>query len=105
MPVFAVTYAYPDDSADARAAVRPAHREFLRGLADEGVLLASGPHAEGEPAGALLLFRSPAKDELLTRLAEDPFQVEGLVSAVVATEWDVVTGSLAAQFLAAAGRG
>ncbi|MCO1654504.1 YciI family protein [Pseudonocardia humida] len=98
MPVFAVTYAYPDDTADARAAVRPTHREFLRGLADEGVLLVSGPYAQGEAAGALLIFRSSTKDELLALLKQDPFQVEGLVSEVVATEWDVVTGSLAPHF-------
>ncbi|WP_348525510.1 hypothetical protein [Litorihabitans aurantiacus] len=35
MPVFAVEYTY-DARADERAAVRPAHREFLAGLLERG---------------------------------------------------------------------
>ena len=97
MPVFAVTYRYPDDSEPARAENRPAHREFLRGLAEEGVLLLSGPYAAGEAPGALLLFRADDKDALLARLREDPFQVHGLVAEVVATGWDPVSGPLAAH--------
>jgi uncharacterized protein YciI len=98
MSVFAVTYAYPADSADARAAVRPAHRDFLRDLSEQGVLLVSGPYAAGEVPGALLVLRSGSKDELLALLGKDPFQVEGLVSEVVATEWEVVSGLLAQHF-------
>jgi uncharacterized protein YciI len=97
VPVFAVTYRYPDDSETARAESRPAHREFLRGLAEEGVLLLSGPYAAGEEPGALLLFRAEAKDALLARLRADPFQVQGLVAEVVATEWEPVSGPLAAH--------
>jgi uncharacterized protein YciI len=97
VPVFAVTYRYPDDSEPARAGARPAHREFLRGLAEEGALLLSGPYAAGEDPGALLLFRADAKDALLARLRADPFQVQGLVSEVVATEWEPVSGALAAH--------
>ncbi|WP_214404869.1 YciI family protein [Pseudonocardia lacus] len=98
MAVFAVTYTYSADTADTRAEVRPVHRDFLRELGEQGVLLVSGPYADGEPAGALLLFRSESKEELLALLAKDPFQVEGLVSEVVATEWEVVLGPLAQHF-------
>lgn len=97
MAVFAVTYAYSADTA-ALDEHRPAHREFLRGLAERGVLLVSGPYAAGEPAGALLLFRGDSKDELLALLAEDPFQVRGLVEETAATEWQVVLGPLAQHF-------
>lgn len=57
MPVFAVTYEY-DERAGARDAVRPDHRAFLRGLNDEGVLLASGPLSGAPGPGALLLLRA-----------------------------------------------
>jgi hypothetical protein len=98
MPVYAVTYHYPDDSVDARAAVRPAHREFLRGLAERGTLLVSGPYAAEEAPGALLLFRAGTKDEVHATVAEDPFSTEGLVTAYEVVEWEPVTGSLAAGF-------
>ncbi|MFP5336206.1 MAG: hypothetical protein ACLGIV_12940 [Actinomycetes bacterium] len=48
MPVFALHYAYTDDTA-----ARDEHRAYLSRLADEGVVLAPGPYAPGGPDGAL----------------------------------------------------
>lgn len=103
MPVFAVQYTY-DDRAELRAQVRPAHRAFLRGLLDEGALLASGPFAgptttagdgsvaEAEPDGALLLVRAASTGAALERLALDPFAEHGLLAGVSARAWDPVLG-------------
>jgi uncharacterized protein YciI len=48
---FAVIYTYTDDSA-LRDAMRPAHRDYLRGLADNRALLVAGAWAPTEPPGA-----------------------------------------------------
>jgi uncharacterized protein len=49
MPIFAVTYRYSDD-------ITTEHRDDLRGLADQNVLLVSGPFGPTDPAGALHPF-------------------------------------------------
>ena len=60
MTIFAVTYRYSDDVA-TRDALRTEHRDYLRGLADRGLLLVSGPFGADEAPGALLLFRADDK--------------------------------------------
>jgi uncharacterized protein YciI len=97
MPVYAVTYRYTDDS-ETRSAVRPTHREYLRGLAERGALLVSGPYAPSEPAGALLLFRGATKEEVLGFTEQDPFRLQGLIADVSAVEWVPASGALAPQF-------
>lgn len=96
MPFFATTYHYAADSTAARDAVRPAHRDYLAELTQQGRLLVSGPHT-GEPAAALLVFE--ADDEAGARsLADaDPFVVEGLVAEISVREWTIVSGRLASQ--------
>ena len=47
MTIFAVTYRYSDDVA-TRDALRTEHRDYLRGLADQGLLLVSGPFGPDE---------------------------------------------------------
>ncbi|MEU8484795.1 MULTISPECIES: YciI family protein [unclassified Streptomyces] len=96
MPIYAVTYTYTDDSA-ARDAVRPAHREFLGALVEQGINLVSGPFAAGEAPGALLLFRAADKQAALAVTETDPFRVQGLVSDVSVQEWTPVIGPLADQ--------
>ena len=55
MTMFAVTYGYTDD-VRTRDSLRTEHRYYLRGLADQGILLLSGPYGAAEDPGALLLF-------------------------------------------------
>jgi len=90
MATFAVTYTY-DERADVRDTFRPEHRAYLAGLAGSGSLRGSGPWTTGAP-GALLVLE--ADDEAAARalLADDPFQREGLVTAVDVRGWDVVLG-------------
>ena len=96
MPVFAVTYTYTDDTA-GRDAHRPAHKKFLRGLADRGINLCSGPFASGEVPGALLLLRATSEHEATAHTEDDPFREHGLVSRVTAVEWNPMLGPLAAK--------
>jgi uncharacterized protein len=95
-----VTYRYTDtpEQAEKRAEVRPTHREYLRGLADQGLLLASGPYAPDEPPGALLLYRADAKAAVEDAVAKDPFSTGGLVAEATITEWVPGTGPLAGSF-------
>ena len=62
MAFFAVNYTY--DPAKDVEAVRPRHREFLRGLAERGVLRASGPFPGLEPQRALLIFEADSAEEV-----------------------------------------
>ena len=98
MPIYAVTYRYTDDG-DHRQAVRPTHRDFLRGLAEQGVLVVSGPYAEAEePPGALLILRADSKNEVSAALDKDPFRTEGIIADVSVVEWQPVSGPLAERF-------
>ncbi|MFK5582925.1 MULTISPECIES: YciI family protein [unclassified Serinicoccus] len=94
MTVFVAHYTYSDDT-DARDEHRPAHRQFLGGLADEGALLLSGPYAsiEEAPDAALLILRGESAADLADLLREDPFQQQGLVEQVAIREWAPVLGA------------
>ncbi|MFQ4148499.1 YciI family protein [Arthrobacter sp. LAPM80] len=92
MSIFAVEYVYGPEAEAARIEHRPKHREWLAALAQEEVLLASGPYADG--AGALLIFR--AEDEAAVRglVAQDPMTVGGGVTGLRVSGWSPVTGQL-----------
>lgn len=91
MPVYAVSYEYSDQSA-ARDEHRPAHRTFLSALADDGVILASGPFSQ-RPDGALIVLEADDGEAARTLLREDPFQQQGLVERVTVREWTLLLGS------------
>jgi uncharacterized protein YciI len=93
MTIYAVTYRYSDDVA-TRDRVRPEHREYLGGLADQGHLLLSGPFGPDEPAGALLIFRAADKAEVGAWIGKDPFTAAGLIASSEIAEWDPVLGPL-----------
>ena len=93
MTIFAVTYRYSDDVA-TRDALRTGHRDYLRGLADQGLLLVSGPFGPDEPAGALLLFRADDRAHVDALIDKDPFSTSGVIADVTAAEWEPVIGPL-----------
>lgn len=90
MSVFAVEYVYGPESSELRDEHRPAHREWLNGLVEQGAVLASGPFADN--AGALLIFTAENEDGLHGLLSQDPFAVAGAISAVKTSEWKPVIG-------------
>jgi uncharacterized protein len=93
MTIYAVTYRYTDDVA-TRDRVRPEHREYLRGLADQGLLLLSGPFGPNEAPGALLIFRAADKAEVNALIEKDPFSTSGVIAGSETREWEPVIGPL-----------
>lgn len=93
MTVFAVEYAYDAESTDARDTHRPAHRQWLAGLAEENVLLSSGPYTDG--SGALLIFKAPDQLALDHILQQDPFVAVRGIAGTRITPWNPVMGLLA----------
>jgi uncharacterized protein YciI len=93
MTVFAVEYVYDAESAEARDATRPAHREWTTQLAQEGAILASGPYGDG--AGALLIFKAADETALNEILKQDPFAAAGVIAGTRTTAWTPLTGLLA----------
>ncbi|MET0967422.1 MAG: YciI family protein [Nakamurella sp.] len=90
MPVFAVQYSYVDQP-EVVTQHRPAHRDFLRALLDQGIVLAAGAYTDG-PAGALLIFRGDSQEHIGRILAEDPFQKLGLVQQCEIRAWGQAMG-------------
>jgi uncharacterized protein YciI len=93
MTIYAVTYRYTDDVA-TRERVRPEHREYLGGLADQGLLLLSGPFGPNESPGALLLFRAADKAEVSALIEKDPFTTSGVIASSETREWEPLIGPL-----------
>lgn len=98
MAHFAVTYRYADDP-DALDRVRPEHRAFLRGLHEQGDLLASGPvgdqPGEQAPIDALLVMQAADQSAIAALLDQDPFVAAGLVRQRVIAPWNPVIGVFA----------
>jgi uncharacterized protein len=94
MTIIAVTYRYTDNAA-ARDRVLPEHRDYLRGLADQGLLLVSGPYGPDEPRGALLLFRAE-KARVNELLDKDPFKTNGVIATTEIAAWEPVIGPVVA---------
>lgn len=98
MTLYVVHYGYTDDPA-ALDAHRPAHRDFITGLAVKGVVLLSGPYGEPGPPAAMLIVRASSEAEVLGHLRDDPFQALGLIAEVSIREWTPVRGSLLGTLL------
>jgi uncharacterized protein len=81
-PVICVELSFTD--APARLAARPAHRDRLRTLHDQGELLLAGPWEDD--SGALLIFTvDPARlDQIMT---EDPYFTTAGVTVVARHQW------------------
>lgn len=91
MPIFAVQYTYSEATATARDGHRPRHRAWLSGLVDRGVVLATGPYADG--SGALILFRAGDDAAMAELLSADPFAELDLIEHKHVTEWTPVMGA------------
>ncbi|MEJ7651794.1 MAG: YciI family protein [Nakamurella sp.] len=94
MPTFAIHYDYAADSDAARDEHRPAHREFLAGLQERGLILLRGPYSDDAPAGALLIGRADSAAELERALDDDPFWLHHLILRRTVREWAVLSPSV-----------
>jgi uncharacterized protein YciI len=93
---FAVIYTYTDDTG-LREATRPAHRDYLRGLADDGTLLVAGAWAPSEAPGGLLVFRAEDKAAVQAIVDGDPYTTAGVVAGADIREWVPPLGPVAPQ--------
>lgn len=76
----------PDAATIAKA--RPAHREYLTGLIQQGKLVMSGPFSDDR--GGLLIYEAESPEEVERLVTEDPFSAEGVFVSWEIRPWKVV---------------
>ena len=94
MAIFAIQNSYSDDET-TRDTYRPEHRAYLSSLAEQGVVLASGPFAPGQAPGALVIVRAESEDAARRLVEDDPFRVNGVIEDYSVTEWEPIIGQWA----------
>ncbi len=92
--IFAVEYRYDINRTADIETLRPKHREFLQGLHEAGMLIASGPWQDAAAPGALLLVRGDSHDAVMAALDPDPFHRAHLITKRSARAWQPVIGSI-----------
>ena len=91
MTVFAIEYHYPADSPQI-IELRPAHREFLGKLKEEGKLIGSGPYTDGD-GDALIVIQlddSATIADAEALMADDPFHTNTALTGRVFHTWNPV---------------
>jgi len=86
MKYAAIAVYTPDASIIAKA--RPAHREYLTGLFQQGKVVISGPFADDR--GGLLVYEAETSAEVEKLVAEDPFAKQGVFVSWEIRPWNVV---------------
>jgi uncharacterized protein YciI len=76
----------PDVSTIAKA--RPAHRQYLTGLQEQGKLVISGPFADD--GGGLLVYEAETLQQVETMISEDPFAIHGVFLSWEIRPWNVI---------------
>ncbi|MFL6077544.1 MAG: YciI family protein [Mycobacteriales bacterium] len=75
---------------DRRLQVRPAHREYLKALHEQGRLVTAGPWADD--TGALLIYEVAGEQELRDILADDPYTSADVYDIAELREWNPIIG-------------
>jgi uncharacterized protein YciI len=86
MKYAAIVVYTPDASTIAKA--RPAHREYLTGLHQQGTLVISGPFTDDR--GGLLVYEAETQAQVEKLIAEDPFATQGVFVSWEIRPWNVV---------------
>ncbi len=84
---YAAIVKYTTD-ASTIAESRPAHRQYLTGLIEQGKLVISGPFADDR--GALLVYEAENPAQVETMIVEDPFAIHGVFLSWEIQPWNVV---------------
>ncbi|MGW3787056.1 YciI family protein [Micromonospora chokoriensis] len=84
--MFVLELSFGDDPA--RLAARPAHRERLQALQQDGRLVMAGPFADD--SGALLVFDVPDIEAFAAIVAEDPYYRTAGVTIASQREWSPI---------------
>jgi len=87
---FALTYQTVPDHAERRTPFRAEHLALARRFLAAGTLVMAG--AFNPVDGALLIFRAGSPDEVEAFVRQDPYVLNGLVTAWRIREWTVVVG-------------
>lgn len=75
---------------DVRLPLRPAHRDLLQSMVDEGILLLGGPFEDA--SGGMLLFDASA-ERVQAYLDSDPYMTCSDVEVIAFKEWDPMVGT------------
>ncbi len=84
---FAAIIEYLQDK-DKTESLRPAHRQYLRGLLAGGQLAATGPFTDG--SGALIVYEASSAEEAEKLLRADPFCESGIFVRWQLRPWNAV---------------
>jgi uncharacterized protein YciI len=84
---YAAIAAYTSD-AFTIAKARPAHREYLTGLIQQGKLVISGPFSDD--SGGLLVYEAETVEQVEKLIAEDPFAKQGVFISWEIRPWNVI---------------
>ncbi|MGL5405502.1 MAG: YciI family protein [Propionibacteriaceae bacterium] len=87
MAIFVVQSKYDHAHDEERLAARPAHREWLMQLHQQGIVINAGPLTDN--SGALLIFKVASEQELAEYLSYDPYPTDSLSYQVVG-EWQTL---------------
>lgn len=75
---------------DVRMPLRPAHREKLAALTEEGVLVGAGPFADG--SGAAMLYDAD-RERVQRAVDDDPYMTCSDVEILGIHDWSLVAGT------------
>jgi len=70
------------------AQARPAHREYLKGLIEQGKLVISGPFSDDR--GGLLVYEAETAEQVEALITADPFAQQGVFVSWEIRPWNVV---------------
>ena len=84
---FAAVIEYVQDPGRVQS-LRPAHREYLKGLLGRGQLVAAGPFTDD--GGALIVYEAGSREEAEGLLRGDPFHQHGVFVTWQLRPWNPV---------------
>lgn len=84
---YAVITKYTSD-ASTIAKARPAHREYLMGLAEQRRLVISGPF--GDDSGGLFVYEADSAAQVENWIQQDPFARNGVFVSWEVRPWNVI---------------
>ncbi len=87
---FAVIFEYTSDKQKIQLH-RPAHREYLIRLRDQGQLAVAGPF--GDDSGSLIVYEAATPEDVEKILVDDPFAKNGVFVNRIIRPWNPVIGN------------
>ena len=87
MGYFIGEYVY-DKAPEKRDEARPVHREYLRGLREQGLVLMAGPMTDG--ANGYVVYRAENLEQATELLKNDPYNTLDGATCVGPREWNVL---------------